>query len=788
MAEGFRQHDSFQMVPQVDESNSHDPSDFDDSCMLEPRKRNPVRSGLLRVKRVVSNSIVHIGPIAITIGTLTLTFQQKFWTSPSTQINTILNLLQFAAQLHGSLIIMSLSAIVLHIVSIGLRSSGGIPHGFLTSGFQLNSLSYLFRSEFWSAWKRKRPADVRYVAFFLFVFMLAFACQPSSAIAMIPRLQYWPISEIYPGNAIQYRAYVEATPATLYPTILTANSVPSNCSRVNASISGNCPSSGIRDILPQDVLFSIDTIQPRVNLTIDGGWRRQIVGTEPPVYRGITSTYITHTLSNFYGTALNSWTDLLYLFGSPLTNTPNIQRDGTDLKARYDLSLLKAGSKAPAKKPTVQVECNGFLPDTSEITFPQNFVSSATGALSVPSSQFEDLAVDRNSEAVNFTWIDVRQFGNSHPSLLAIFGTPAIYTYSSVQYGASSSNTNYTFSLFGCTVNAGWESASVFYDDSVGSAAIYDANPSGDDGSGTYDSIQIHPGFAEYLNVPYFEGGVTPVSTNKTIMQVIGEKCVDRNSAVNETVLGLPFPDNGTHHVMEDPMTILKCLQVSLATYVVDAISRVQDSIPAYFVASGHPVDDYAIHKDLYYVQPLYEDFGIRNFENHYLGLTQSDFDDTSRFTEIAMPLSRYGYGYGFADSKLIYVAAVILLVHVAVCIGHIIWVAVAGAYVDLGWDTLGELVAVLLRSPNAEHGVPLLKTNRNWNDRIVVSEVGDDDKTLSDGNLRAADAKIVAQTPSTLVLRRVPAGSNKIGQIATTAINQQSQLSSSTVGQSSDR
>ena len=314
---------------------------------------------------------------------------------------------------------------------------------------------------------------------------------------------------------------------------------------------------------------------------------------------------------------------------------------------------------------------------------------------------------------MNFTWIDVRQFTRSRPSLLAVFGTPAIYTYSSVHYDASSSAPNYTYSFIGCTINAGWESASVFYDDSVGSAAIYDANPAGGDKSGTYDPIQIYPGFAEYLNVPYFDGGVSPVSTNKSILQVIGEKCVARNTAVNDTALGLRFPDNRAHHVIRDPMTILQCFQVSLATYVVDAISRVPDSIPAYFVASGHPLDEYAIQRDLYYVQPLYHDFGFgnENFENNYLGLTQSDFDDTSRFTEIAMPLSRYGYGYGFANSRLIYVAVAILLVHVAVCIGHILWVALADPNVDLGWDTLGELVAVLLRSPNAERGVPLLKT-----------------------------------------------------------------------------
>ena len=175
-------------------------------------------------------------------------------------------------------------------------------------------------------------------------------------------------------------------------------------------------------------------------------------------------------------------------------------------------------------------------------------------------------------------------------------------------------------------------------------------------------------------------------------------------------------------------------------------------------------------------------DFGHDNFDNAfdhgYLGLTQSGFDDPSRCTEISMPLSRYGYGYSCSGSKLIYVAVVILLIHVAVYFIHIIWIAVTDPPVDLSWDTLSELTAVLLRSPNAERGVPLLKTNLNWKDRIVVRETGDEDKPPSDINVGASDTKLVAQRPSILMLRRVPAGSNKAGQMAATAVNKESEFS----------
>lgn len=246
----------------VGETSGNDPADFDDSFMLEPQRQSGVQAGFRRCWRLLTKTAVHLAPIAITIGALSLTFRQQFWTAPSSNTNTILNLLQFAAQLHGSLIILSLSTVVFHLVSSRLRTSRGLPLGLLSSSFQLNSLSYLFSSEFRTSWESKRYSDGRYVAVFVFIFTLAFVCQPSSAIAMIPRLQFWPVAAIYPDNSIRYHVYMQANEQTLYPLILTAEHAPPVCAQDNTTSATRCPSDGIRDIIANDVLFRWEATLP----------------------------------------------------------------------------------------------------------------------------------------------------------------------------------------------------------------------------------------------------------------------------------------------------------------------------------------------------------------------------------------------------------------------------------------------------------------------------------------------------------------------------------------------
>src|SRR5205814_515543 len=102
--------------------------------------RTALFNNLKSRKHALVGSLIHLPLVAITVPILSLTFRHVIWEAPAANTNTVLNSLQFAAQIHGSLIVMSLSAMLLHVVHCGLNSRHGVPLGFLSSSFQLNSI------------------------------------------------------------------------------------------------------------------------------------------------------------------------------------------------------------------------------------------------------------------------------------------------------------------------------------------------------------------------------------------------------------------------------------------------------------------------------------------------------------------------------------------------------------------------------------------------------------------------------------------------------------------------
>jgi hypothetical protein len=148
------------------------------------------------------------------------------------------------------------------------------------------------------------------------------------------------------------------------------------------------------------------------------------------------------------------------------------------------------------------------------------------------------------------------------------------------------------------------------------------------------------------------------------------------------------------------PFIRLECLQVTLSVYLADAISRVQDSIPTYFVRDGRITLQNGETTDLFIVQDLYygsvvvfepPEYNI-TMPGQITTISKADLTDPTRFTEMYMDPSRYGYGYGFQDSKLVYFGASILLLHVAICFVYIIWILGMGEYRSAGWGSLGEV------------------------------------------------------------------------------------------------
>ena len=63
------------------------------------------------------------------------------------------------------------------------------------------------------------------------------------------------------------------------------------------------------------------------------------------------------------------------------------------------------------------------------------------------------------------------------------------------------------------------------------------------------------------------------------------------------------------------------------------------------------------------------------------------------------MDMSRYGYGYGFQDSILIYVGVVVLLIHATMSVVYIIWVVSIAKLPATDDRTVGKLLVMGMQS-----------------------------------------------------------------------------------------
>ncbi|CVK85241.1 hypothetical protein FPRO06_07614 [Fusarium proliferatum] len=124
---------------------------------------------------------------------LSLYIARVRWVNPSTES---LNGLQFAAKGHETLILVSLGDILLHQISHGLkRQDVGVPLGFLPSALNLSApLQYLISRQLWAPTLQSgKTAKYRRITagLILLISILCLAANPLSAIAMIPRQDWW---------------------------------------------------------------------------------------------------------------------------------------------------------------------------------------------------------------------------------------------------------------------------------------------------------------------------------------------------------------------------------------------------------------------------------------------------------------------------------------------------------------------------------------------------------------------------------------------------------------------
>ena len=102
---------------------------------------------------------------------------------------------QFGAKVHEIAIEASLSAVIFSYVRYELMLGDGIPFGALFSGLQISQASYLWSMEFWGTISSRTissKSKLRLLAVVTASIFLAAVSGPSSAILLVPRLDYWP--------------------------------------------------------------------------------------------------------------------------------------------------------------------------------------------------------------------------------------------------------------------------------------------------------------------------------------------------------------------------------------------------------------------------------------------------------------------------------------------------------------------------------------------------------------------------------------------------------------------
>lgn len=197
----------------------------------------------MRKSRLMSSgrALIHLIPVGGAIALICLNWRGLYLGG---YLNNI-SLLQFAAKLHELTIQASLAAVVFTYVRHELALGVGLPFGALFSGLQISQVSYLWSMEFWgSASSSKAPLQRKLCLILLILVTAALAATagPASALAMIPRLGYWPAGKTH--------IWLNGTKDDIWPSFLDDSLVPASCANVDDRWEQNlCPSNGWRSIL-----------------------------------------------------------------------------------------------------------------------------------------------------------------------------------------------------------------------------------------------------------------------------------------------------------------------------------------------------------------------------------------------------------------------------------------------------------------------------------------------------------------------------------------------------------
>lgn len=630
-----------------------------------------------------------------------------------------INALQFVAKLHEIIIVGSLSSILLHHIRRRLFGPKGIPLGLLSSGYQSSSAEYLCSKEFWSSFRNNKILTIILCISIVYTNMVG----PSSAVALIPSLNWFPVAVPSKGQA---RLYLNGTFDQVYPSIFGPPNETTYAGCDNESYSFRCPGAGFTSIYDW----------------VDTWYNEGVEGNVTMVERFSSTSRILSASTDGGGALITTLTQPIMELTGRFWNYVQAMGIGGKYVESVQLGeindverpMFVSDDTAPIYGPVVQVQCSVFRysdplktndSSSSHITFPIERLFDYSGTGTQGSLRWPvDPSLwnfSRPLNATNFTWVDVSPYKNDAGILASL---AAIITLPDTGISSIVRNDTYTSKQISwtvpCVISARWAAASIQYDPMNNSSISYNiSDPSvlipHNGGKGTDLSqqwglskvISVSPKWATLLDIPDVRGTHTGSQNTSSLQSLLDRFTTSDSSLDNET--SYKFDDPACRDTMssidgECDSDIARIMGTILSMVVADGLSR-----HAYMWAQPYVLLDQ--DPDNLHFTPI-EGVGwvggdgeLHAWLNGSYSLLEGNYPTLPTWTHFTLDAQRYGYGYSYRDNSTVQFALTILLIHAALAMGHIVHLLYLRwkGYTSSAWGTMGEMMALALVSRKAK-------------------------------------------------------------------------------------
>ncbi|KAI1615976.1 hypothetical protein EDD37DRAFT_646177 [Exophiala viscosa] len=667
-----------------------------------------------------SKLLPHLAASVITLVVVEINFRSLYWmdlVAPNVHIlpgisqGGALNALQLAAKLHELILVASLGTIVMHVAQAHMVGNHGLPLGLLTNSFAVGSGDFLRTKAFWaSAWTSKAHY-LRFWLLSLLATLLATLAGPSSAIAVIPSLNWFPLDKPFDSDVLPYYIFNQST--VLWPDNVTGASENSaeagiNCTAatVATQVEEVCPAGGFSNVYTWagNLLFANSVLSTQsCNSPYDGRASGMSLNT---FITGALTAYWTFAQNNFEGLGL--------------------------FAAQPKLTL-----NTPIYAPKVEVLCDGFdymnetaVQDRSPISFP-SFTNK-----SLPSEGFV-LPYSGLFNDTDFQWVEMPA-GPDNPTLGAVVRVPWIYLDSG---NTSSYVSEQATEIHACSIYAQWIPVDVFYEPRNNDQVSFNVKGPLTDtcltavpqDAATHQPIRnmtIHLDYASAMNQ------LMPFQTDNipAIPAMLDQTTFEQDDVGPNDGIGYKFKapflgsvngeENANTTFDEIRKTRATMISTLLAGVVTDGLARIGgNGIFPYSAAmfltnktdsSGGLVGRFVVTS-------------AEGGEDESLNATSADVGNWLRIDPV---ISRYGYGYRWQGSTTAKFGIVVLLIHLALAVVHTIFILYKVIVMREGlvssWTTIAELLTLAMNSSpssrlqNTCAGVEKAKT---WRQVVAVRE-----------------------------------------------------------------